>query len=419
MNENSRLARASGVYKTIAIITFSSVALFAFLNLVVYAWSEISAHLKKSESQNQINEWYGNDIDLTSVYPDLSMDQINEMLGEIWNRPYAYRAYTQFCERPFRGKYVNVSDVGFRGNGRELVWPPNYDTDFVIFVFGGSTTFGYGLPDSQTVPAHLERNLNSRSPKRAVKVYNFGCGYHFSTQERVLFECLIADKHLPHLAVFIDGFNDFSQADYGDPRFTYDLGLYLDDRCQEIWTNSGRITMGRAFRNLVDSLPVSAPLGVRMSLAGRAPPPRKRFAPDVLFSKIIDRYVTNKKLAKLVADGSGVKTLFVWQPISGYKYDRKHDLFGRFGLGKHAICAKGYPAMAQYVSTHDMGKDFLWCADMQEQMAEALYVDRFHYTNKLAGLLAAKIADEIRARFVDLRRPLVDSAVPCVNEPRG
>src|SRR6185503_15185425 len=100
-----------------------------------------------------------------------------------------YEAFTQFCERPFHGRFVNVSENGFRVSAQQGPWPPDAD-NFNIFLFGGSTTFGYGLPDSQTVASYLQDDLAARSSPH-VRVYNFGRGSYVSEQERVLFEELL------------------------------------------------------------------------------------------------------------------------------------------------------------------------------------------------------------------------------------
>ena len=41
-----------------------------------------------------------------------------------------------------------------------------------MFFFGGSTGFGYGVPDDETVPSHLQQLLPKASG-RTPRVYNF------------------------------------------------------------------------------------------------------------------------------------------------------------------------------------------------------------------------------------------------------
>jgi hypothetical protein len=37
------------------------------------------------------------------------------------------------------------------------------------------------------------------------------------------------------------------------------------------------------------------------------------------------------------------------------------------------------------------GENFLWCADIQESLAEPLYVDKVHYTAKMSRLIATTV----------------------------
>jgi hypothetical protein len=61
-----------------------------------------------------------------------------------------YEPFTGFRERPLRGKLANIHPAGFRFSKDEASWPPRPDT-ISLFLFGGSTTFGYNLPDSEAV----------------------------------------------------------------------------------------------------------------------------------------------------------------------------------------------------------------------------------------------------------------------------
>jgi hypothetical protein len=45
-----------------------------------------------------------------------------------------------------------------------------------------------------------------------------------------------------------------------------------------------------------------------------------------------------------------------------------------------------------------MGKNFIWCADMQQTLAEPLYVDKVHYTAEMSRLLASAIGDQLIER---------------------
>ena len=75
-----------------------------------------------------------------------------------------------------------------------------------IFIFGGSTAFGYGVADQETIASYLQEIC--RTKRKNINVYNFACGFYYSTQERILLEKLISKGIDIDIAVFIDGVNE-------------------------------------------------------------------------------------------------------------------------------------------------------------------------------------------------------------------
>jgi hypothetical protein len=150
---------------------------------------------------------------LEQLYPEMTSDERAQLLEESGARRLEYEPFTEFRERPFAGRYVNVSDEGFRRSRSQGPWPPRPDV-LNVFFFGGSTTFGYGVSDDDTIPSHFQDYLSTRLG-RPVHVYNFGRGFYYSTQERILFQQLLMEQHIPHVAVFIDGLNDLWYPDNG------------------------------------------------------------------------------------------------------------------------------------------------------------------------------------------------------------
>jgi hypothetical protein len=55
----------------------------------------------------------------------------------------------------------------------------------------------------------------------------------------------------------------------------------------------------------------------------------------------------------------------------------------------------GYPMLRDEVArTHP--DNFLWCADIQKDVHEPLYVDRVHYSPKMTGMVASCISDGVK-----------------------
>jgi hypothetical protein len=320
---------------------------------------------------------------LGPVYPGLSEAEIDLMLKETWGRPYAFESFTQFKERPYGGRYVTVSDAGFRQMPGQAAWPPD-PGNWNVFVFGGSSTFGYGVRDQDTVVAHLQRRLEKLGLPRRPALYNFGRGHYYSSQERVLFEKMLEHGVRPDLALFIDGLNDFSFTD--EPAFTPELSQCVDDG----WR--------RAFG--IPAPPSGGKPAGFLSLGGTDPASLGAVEMEAVANTAIERYLRNKRLIEGAGAAVGTATVFAWQPIPLYGYDLKSHLFQGPALERHRIAARGYELMAKRRAGEDFGDDFLWCADIQAGISEPLYVDAVHYGDRLNDLLAAKIVEGLVPRWL-------------------
>jgi hypothetical protein len=107
---------------------------------------------------------------LLAAYPGRSQEEILEILQEAYTRPLVYEAFTHFKEKPATGQFVNVTQAGFRLVEDQGPWPPD-PQNFNVLVFGGSTTFGYGVADGETIPSALQKELRVRL--KCAHVYNF------------------------------------------------------------------------------------------------------------------------------------------------------------------------------------------------------------------------------------------------------
>lgn len=366
-------------YLTVAVVTFNALLVLVVTALVI---SGVYAILDaRRPPVRPIRRGYTTE-QLRQVYPELSERQMLDMLDESWGRPLAFEPFTQFTESPVRGRYVNVNAAGFRENGARATppWPPD-DAAVNIFVFGGSTTFGYGLPDDQTIPAYL-RDVLPGTPA----VYNFGRGNYFSSQERVLFTQLLVDGHAPDVAIFIDGLNEFLRPD-GVPSGS--------ERLARAYTVPSMRAQGADLLMRTSLWRFARAMQRRLSFnrepsagQGRRPP---RVEPDVL-AGVTTRYLENKAIIEAIAAKRGISTVFVWQPVPNYKYDdTRYHLFKGSSYGQFAAVGAGYAQMERSASAQPDGS-LLWLADIQEHRTEPLYVDEVHYTAKFSRTLAEAIA---------------------------
>jgi hypothetical protein len=68
-------------------------------------------------------------------------------------RRYTFSSFTEYDERTYNGKFVKVSKDNFRDPNFNKKLEYGVDT---VYFFGGSTTFGYGVYDEETIPRQFE-----------------------------------------------------------------------------------------------------------------------------------------------------------------------------------------------------------------------------------------------------------------------
>jgi hypothetical protein len=384
-------ANIKSFYAKTAIVFLNTVLLLLLANFVCAA--AIRIRRGPPPTHNPI-ALYGQQR-VIQAYADRPPADVVAMLHETWDEvdpKSVYDEAAQFREAPFHGRFVNVDPAGFRVSRNQGPWPPN-PGDFNIFVFGGSTTFGYGVSDSETLPSDIQR-LAATMSSRPVRAYNFGHGSHFSTQELLLYYWLLSSGRVPDVAIFIDGVNDFAHLSGKLDNTDYLESLMAADNL-----GSGN---GPTLRSFVSSTSFGrAALWLRRKIEpSPARAPRGAYTEADLI-RVRHRWMTNKQVIESLSAMFHVRPLFVWQPSPTYHYDyqRYHMLRGLgFQPFVWAGAARdGYPLMVRARVQLEQGNDFLWLADLQQSRSENLYVDEYHYTAAFTRDIAARIAAFLQA----------------------
>jgi lysophospholipase L1-like esterase len=376
------MGKAKNAYAGLIWAVFHGALLFVLLNLLAQEGLELFPG-------DPLTITYG-DRSYAAVYPGRTRAELRQLLLETWKRTPAFEPFTDSKERRHEGRFVNVDPAGFRLSRDQAPWRP--DPGRVnVFVFGGSTTFGYGVADDETIVSALQADLAERAPELRVACYNFGSGGYYSTQERILFQELLAAGNAPRCAIFIDGLNDFVfPAPWPTPLLRHCVAspvpaaLELLEAHLPLALLVARAKARRALRP------------VREDLSGYDDPP--------LLDARIDRYLANRRLAADAAADYGVRALFVWQPVPTYRYDLRWHLFGEFDFEQNNYARFGYARFRERMGI-SLGEDFLWLADMQEPLPEPLYVDQVHYTAAMSRRIAGEIGRTLLERGLLAPRP--------------
>ena len=374
-------------YRAAALVLLNTLVLLVLVDAVLAAFFWI----RDAYESEPVAAKHVADPAYTTLYPGYRLDDIVELWKESVP-PLVYEPFVEFREVARRGRYVNVAEAGFRLVKEQCPWPPEAGT-YAIFAFGGSTTFGYGVADEDTWPSRLQEELSRGDRRNRVCVYNFGQGNYYSSQERVLFERLLESAHVPAMAIFMDGLNDFcftKDDTASSERFTRALqGRESVVAIPWLDATLSRLALGRALQ------------AVRKRLARAPETASERDDDPVAIRHVIARYLANKRLVEGLARTFGIVPVFVWQPVPSYKYDLAHHPFAAGGFYSYTRSVYGYPAMAEVVRSDPPDGNFVWLADIQEELHEPLYVDVAHYSPKFNAYLASELARRLPAHAVD------------------
>lgn len=335
----------------------------------------------------------------------------DEFVGELkwFIEPSATQAqvYEEFVGNkhpPYSGRYINIDRAGFRRVTNQGPWPPSSQY-YNVFMFGGSTTLGV-CKDDVTIPSLLQAELNRRRAiSRPIRVYHFGRGSYYSTQERILFQQLLIFNAVPDMVVFLDGTNDFYFYD-GTSAFTNILRpavlAHNREYDDENMNRSGARPKWQKLAEFLASLPlVRAISAVGTAIANRGSFAKAYYRPEWFLPEALPhalmRYIENKRQIEALCRDRRIRSVFVWQPIPAYKYNLKYHkaLHPAYGLGGHERSGLGYELMAKWLETNNLGDNFVYLADIQENETRSLYVDTVHYTTPFHRVIARLIADAI------------------------
>lgn len=368
---------SSGEHRTgTPVLAFKIIAILLCLvvgetiGLVWFFYRDVSGRgknnfiFKLSEDDNIVKKAYPQ-VDFQQIYPDLKPQEIDLLQRECFSVRYVYSPFVEFSPVPQKKQFVTITGDGYRKGWRDQPWPPAVK-DFVVFVFGGSTTFSYGLPDHQTLPVMIEQELSKALPAvKNIHCYNFGRGYFFSTQERILFESLLLQGIVPNVAIFVDGLNDFHYAQ-GNPELT-----------------------GTLYKFTAPDIPQ------------QVSPINNEHDAEAAVAKIISRYRYNTKMITALTEAYGITPVFIGQPVPFLDFPVNRMTFPfPYAFPDHTLGEWGYDRFRGAALAGEFGKNFIWCGNAFSQANAIMYSDNIHYSIGGAKLLAQEIVRNVVAKGI-------------------
>lgn len=229
-----------------------------------------------------------------------------------------YEPYTIWDRRYHPGDLINIDFKGFRRttNNSEA------EDALRVWVFGGSTAWGEGAPDEETIPSHLAALMNAWGVDTSVK--NLGERGYVSTQEVVFLYRELQAGRRPDVVVFYDGINDAAAASNWPEapgshvslhriRDRFQFGEVPSERRRELVRSLGIYKASRIVLDRLEARARSARL--RQDDADIDTTPRFLDANfRFLGNQAVDVWFANRELVTALGHEFGFTALFALQP---------------------------------------------------------------------------------------------------------
>lgn len=216
----------------------------------------------------------------------------------------AYRPFVTWRHTPYASTTTNVDSAGLRVTTGSRCAAGTLR----VFMFGGSTMWGYQARDSGTIASHLQSSL-SRASTRPVCVVNAGEMGWVSSQELIMLTQLLRNGDAPDAIIFYDGINDTyaaiePESKPGDHvamrRIQSRMALGAAGMARRIVTESRVVRMMDAWR--------------AREQAGHTPSAAERQQVAQLAGLVVALYAGNVRTIADIAQARGMPALFFWQP---------------------------------------------------------------------------------------------------------
>jgi len=129
---------------------------------------------------------------------------IEKDYSELGKNSKQYIPFSEWEDREFHGRRHNVDAGGIRRSWNPVEY--DFDVPREIYMFGGSTLWGTGVPDEYTIPSFVSQLVNEEILQ--YKVVNHGQGAFVFRQEVVRLISLLLRGARPDYVIFYDGYND-------------------------------------------------------------------------------------------------------------------------------------------------------------------------------------------------------------------
>jgi hypothetical protein len=357
--------RMGRLYVMAAVNWFSACILLVLFTLASY----IFLSLNEKRHRERQEQW--NLAALQEMTPAAAREFLPHF-RRMAERKHLYHPWIAFTEDEYHSPRFNI-DPGTPTPTRRTIHQAVAPQAREIWLFGGSTAFGWGVPDDQTIASHLNEILASRNPDLPIRVVNHGHCWYYSSQEVQLLLWKLRLGQRADFAVFLDGLND-PQYWNDRPGDALDIERFFAAASQMIYVSPDfpPVRLSRIVARRVGLLPDT-----------RIEEPSE----NARVEQVLRSYRLNLETAAAAARSAGMKTIFFWQPtpFDGKEPDLRSAY--RIRLNEEVRAQVDHPDFV------DISRIF------HDEPFDQNYVDAVHYGDRSSRRIAALIADEIMKRL--------------------
>lgn len=306
-----------------------------------------------------------------SNYSHMPEGDVRELLAAFDAQRWRYEPVVGFVEAETASRFLNVDQHGIRQN--QAARRPIADIQDAVWFFGGSTTFGEGVADAETIPAQLEKALGR-------KVVNFGVRNYESLEENVLLNHYLRIGFKPALVVFLDGINETC----GPTLYQAEMATLVD-----MAQRGSTIEIGRPVTQAYARLRRK----VRHSLGGTESPQmqpllcEKNGRRNPLGALVTQRLTERSALCRLY----GVECRTLVQPFAGV-HGPRHGFDAAFLAGPEATELR---ALYDHLEPVWRTAGAIFLTHVFDQSGRHPFIDDVHYSAEASRIIAEAIASRL------------------------
>jgi lysophospholipase L1-like esterase len=294
----------------------------------------------------------------------------------------------------WHGKYVNNDQYQFGTVRRTIDDLSQSCKNRIIadvWMFGGSTLYGSGVPDWATIPSFLSKELNS-APNHCVVITNFGTEAYNSNQELLLLIEQLKAGRRPDAVIFYDGVNDSYTGVFAPGIATAHM-QYAQISARVESKLAGKLEFLRHSYALM--------LARRWALSRQKQDPAAIEAVTTVKAvQTLDNYEANLRMVRSLGNLYHFKVFAFWQPSLAYGskpiVPYEADLIRVDANSPDGSALKpmryAYQEAEQRATANG---DFVFLGDVLDSQREPLYLDEWHLGPKGNELVAEAIAKRL------------------------